>query len=100
MDKGKECWFTPSGRVELARNEFSGFRLEDRYDDRNTRESLLRRKIINLENLVKELITRIKTMEKDNEIMKANTEVLEKNFDDLKKTFVLLKRKWKILKIK
>ncbi|MPC62020.1 hypothetical protein E2C01_056099 [Portunus trituberculatus] len=38
MDKGKECLFTPSNRVELARNYFSGFRLEDRHDDSNTRD--------------------------------------------------------------
>ncbi|MPC84939.1 hypothetical protein E2C01_079693 [Portunus trituberculatus] len=75
--------FTPRERVELVRNDFSGFRLEDRHDVRNTRESLLRR-VIHLEDLVKDLMARVKSVEKGNEIMKANTEVLKKNYDDLK----------------
>ncbi|MPC76469.1 hypothetical protein E2C01_070882 [Portunus trituberculatus] len=61
-----------------------GFILKDRFDEKNTRESLLRRRVIHLKDLVKELMARLKIIEKDNEIMKANTEVLKKNYDDLK----------------
>ncbi|MPC36223.1 hypothetical protein E2C01_029672 [Portunus trituberculatus] len=49
-----------------------------------TPESLLRRRVIYLEDLVKELKAKLKIVEKYNEIMKANTEVLKKNYDDLK----------------
>ncbi|MPC22791.1 hypothetical protein E2C01_015818 [Portunus trituberculatus] len=49
-----------------------------------TRESLLRRRVIHLEDLVKEIMIWLKIVEKGNEIMKANTEVLMKNYDDLK----------------
>ncbi|MPC75284.1 hypothetical protein E2C01_069670 [Portunus trituberculatus] len=84
MDEGRECLFALSGRVEFPKHDFSGFRLKDRFDDRNTRESLLRKRVIYLEDLVKELMARLKFMGKDSEIMKANTEVLKKNYDDLK----------------
>ena len=70
-DEGNESLFTPSSRVELARNYFSGIRFEYRYDDHNTEEILLRRRVIQLEDLVKDLMARLRTVEKDNEIIKA-----------------------------
>ncbi|MPC63815.1 hypothetical protein E2C01_057921 [Portunus trituberculatus] len=46
---------------------------------RNTRVSLLRRRIIHLEDLEKKkLMARLKIVEKDNEIMTANTGAEEK----------------------
>ncbi|MPC27947.1 hypothetical protein E2C01_021138 [Portunus trituberculatus] len=75
---GEECLFTPCSRVEIARNDVSGFRLKDRFDDRS------RHRVIHLEDLVKKLMARLKIVEKYNEIMKANTEVLKKNYDDLR----------------
>ncbi|MPC35271.1 hypothetical protein E2C01_028691 [Portunus trituberculatus] len=46
--------------------KIKSFRLEYRFDDRNTRKSLLRRRIIHLEDLVKEVVAGLKIAEKDN----------------------------------
>ncbi|MPC26961.1 hypothetical protein E2C01_020113 [Portunus trituberculatus] len=48
-----------------------------------TPDSLLRRTVIHLENLVKELMAKLIIVEKD-KIMKANMEVRKKNSDELK----------------
>ncbi|MPC72654.1 hypothetical protein E2C01_066966 [Portunus trituberculatus] len=93
MDEDEECLLTPSGRVEIVRHDFSGFRPEGMFDEQNTRESLLRRRIIHLEDLVKELMARLKIMEKDNDIMKPNTEELKKNYDDLKNKVCVSEKK-------
>ncbi|MPC52154.1 hypothetical protein E2C01_046016 [Portunus trituberculatus] len=100
MDKGEEGLFTPSGRFEFPIHGFSGFRLEDKFDDQNTRESLLRRRVIHLEDLVKELMVRLKIMEKDNEITKANTEVLKKHYDDLENKVCACEKKREVIKLK
>ncbi|MPC57563.1 hypothetical protein E2C01_051546 [Portunus trituberculatus] len=60
-----------------------------------TPESLLKRRVIHLVDFVKELMARLKTMEKDYEIMKANTEVLKKNYDDLKNKVCVSEKKMK-----